>query len=59
MFADWLPAPVRLWAYRVLSTLFALELVFDLLPDVAQGKVLEALAVLGFGLAASNTPRPN
>lgn len=57
MFADWIPAKVRLWTYRVLSTLFALELVFDFVDQGAQEKFLAAAAVLGFSLAADNTPR--
>jgi hypothetical protein len=57
MFSDWIPAPVRLWTYRVLSTAFALELVFDVVADGVQQKIVEAAAVLGFSLAAVNTPR--
>lgn len=41
--------------YSVLGTVIALEGIFDLVPEGAQTKILQALAVLGFGLAASNT----
>ena len=57
MLADWLPPTVRLWVYRILSTAFALELIFDVVPAGAQTKLVEAAAVLGFALAAGNTPR--
>lgn len=57
MFADWIPAPVRLWTYRVLTTLFGLELVFDIVDAGVQEKLVAAAGVLGFSLAAVNTPR--
>jgi len=53
--ADLLPAPVRKGIYAVLGSAVALEAVFDIVPDVLQGKILLGLAALGFGLAAGNT----
>lgn len=53
--AQSLPVKVRQAIYSVLATAIGLELVFDIVPDVWQGKVLAALAVLGFGVAVSNT----
>lgn len=53
--ADLLPAPVRKGVYAVLGSAVALEAVFDIVPDVLQGKILLGLAALGFGLAAGNT----
>lgn len=52
--AQAIPARLRQTIYSVLGTLIALEAVFDLVPDVWQGKILEALSVLGFGVAALN-----
>lgn len=57
MLADLLPAKVRYYVYLTLTTLLGLELVFDVLDDGAQQKIIEAAAVLGFVLAAGNTPR--
>ncbi len=53
--ADFLPASVRKAIYSVLGTGVALEAIFDVIPDIAEGKVLQALTVLGFGLAVSKT----
>jgi hypothetical protein len=55
MLRDLIPAKYRKAVYSVLGTVIALEGIFDLVPEGAQTKILEALAVLGFGLAASNT----
>ena len=55
--ADYLPARARAVIYVVLGTAIALEAVWDLVPQVLEGKVLATLSVLGFGLAASQTPR--
>lgn len=52
--AQALPEKVRLTIYSVLGTLIGLEAVFDVVPDLLEGKLLKALAVLGFGVAASN-----
>lgn len=53
--ADFLPAPVRKTIYTALGTVVALEAIFDVIPDVLEGKALQALTVLGFGLAVSKT----
>jgi len=53
--ADFLPASVRKTIYSVLGTAVALEAIFDVIPDVLEGKALQALTVLGFGLAVTKT----
>lgn len=57
MIADLLPATVRRYVYLTLTTLLGLELVFDVIDPGWQSKLIEAAAVLGFVLAAGNTPR--
>ena len=52
--AQSIPSSVRQAIYSVLATLIALEAIFDIVPDVWEGKVLSALAVLGFGVAVGN-----
>lgn len=52
--AQAIPAVWRQGIYSVLATLIALEAIFDVVPDVWEGKVLAALAVLGFGVAVGN-----
>ena len=54
--AQFIPAPVRKVVYTVLGTLFTLEAIFDVIPDVLEGTLLQALAALGFVVAVSNTP---
>lgn len=54
--ADILPPRVRQAIYVVLGVAVPLEGIWDLLPDVWEGKVLATVAALGFGLAAVNTP---
>ena len=53
--ATYVPAKYRQIIYTVLGTVIALEAIFDLVPDMWEGKALQALAVLGFGMAVSNT----
>lgn len=53
--ASYLPAKVRKALYLFLTTAFLLETVWDLIPDVAEGKLLKSLGFLGFGMAAANT----
>ena len=53
--AQSIPVGVRQAIYSILGTLVALEAIFDVVPDVWEGKVLSALAVLGFGVALGNT----
>ncbi len=53
--ADLFTAPVRKAIYLGLTTLYGLELVWDFVSPVWEGKLLATLGVLGFGLAAVNT----
>lgn len=56
--AQAIPAKWRAGIYSVLATLVALEAIFDVVPDVWEGKILSALTVLGFGIAVGNvTPK--
>jgi hypothetical protein len=55
MLAEYIPAKVRKVIYSVLGTAVGLEAIFDIVPDVLEGKLLAALVVLGFGLALKNT----
>lgn len=57
MLRDLIPARARQIVYTILGTLTALEAIFDVIPDGAQAKVLAALTVCGFGIAAGNTPK--
>lgn len=52
--AQAIPAKVRTVAYSVIGTAVALEAIFDVVPDILEGKLLKALTVLGFGVAAAN-----
>jgi hypothetical protein len=52
--AQSIPARVRQTIYTVLATAVALEAIFDVVPDVWEGKILSALTVLGFGVALGN-----
>ncbi len=52
--AEYIPAKARAVIYVVLGTAILLEAVWDLLPSVLEGKVLQTASVLGFGLAAAN-----
>lgn len=56
--AQSIPAKARTFIYSVLGTLIGLEAIFDVVPDVLQGKLLAALSVLGFGVAAANVQKP-
>ena len=53
--AQSIPVRWRQAIYSVLGTLVALEAIFDLVDDNWEGKILSALAVLGFGVAFGNT----
>lgn len=50
-----LPPKVRRIIYSVLATLYLWELIFDVIPDGAQTRIVNALAVAGFGIAAKHT----
>ena len=55
--AQSIPANVRAAVYSILATLVALEAIFDIVPDVWEGKILSALTVLGFGVAVGNVSK--
>lgn len=55
MIANLLPASVRRVVYVTLGAATAVEAIWDVVPDVLEGKVLATLTALGFGLAAANT----
>jgi len=52
--AQAIPTAVRQVVYSVLGTLLALEVIWDVVPDVLEGKLLASLGALGFGVAALN-----
>lgn len=54
--ANYLPARVRAVIYSIIGAAVALEAVWDLVPEPIEGKVLQTLTVLGFGLAITQTP---
>jgi hypothetical protein len=54
---DLIPAKYRKLIYSLLATGYALELIFDVIPEGTQTKLIQALAVLGFTLAAGNTDK--
>jgi hypothetical protein len=54
---DIVPARYRKAIYAALSAAYALELIFDVVPEGTQTKLIQALAVLGFTLAAGNTAK--
>ena len=55
MLQDLIPARARKVIYTLLATAYSLELIFDLVDDGLQSKLIQAAAVLGFTLAAGNT----
>jgi hypothetical protein len=56
--AQSIPTRWRTAIYSVLGTLVGLEAIFDLVPDVWEGKILSTLVVLGFGTAVLNVSDP-
>lgn len=58
MLADLLPARVRKAIYLTLASAYGLEAVWDFVPEGLEGRILLSLGVLGFSLAAANTPKP-
>jgi hypothetical protein len=52
--AQAIPAKWRTAIYSILGTLVGLEAIFDVVPDVWEGKILSALVVLGFSTAVLN-----
>ena len=57
MLRDIVPARYRRAIYTALSAAYALELIFDVVPEGTQTQLIQALAVLGFTLAAGNTDK--
>ena len=55
--AQAIPAKYRTAIYSVLATAVGLEAIFDIVPDVWEGKILAALVVLGFGVAVGNVTK--
>jgi ABC-type phosphate transport system permease subunit len=55
--AQSIPAKYRTAIYSILGTLVGLEAIFDVVPDVWEGKILAALVVLGFGVAVGNVSK--
>ena len=55
MIADYLPATARKVIYSAIGLAVALEAIWDAVPDPLEGKVLQTVAALGFGLALSQT----
>jgi len=55
--AQAIPAKWRTAVYSTLATLVGLEAIFDVVPDVWEGKILAALVVLGFGVAVGNVTK--
>jgi hypothetical protein len=55
MIGNLLPPRVRRAIYIALTTLLALEVVWDVVPAALEGRLLQSAAALGFVLAASNT----
>lgn len=53
--ASFIPAAGRAAIYTLIGAAVALEAVWDLVPEVLEGKVLKSFTVLGFGLAVANT----
>jgi hypothetical protein len=57
--SDLIPVRYRKRVYEVLAALYALELVFDVVPQGWQDKFVAGAAVFGFSLARFNTtPKP-
>jgi len=52
--AQSIPSKARSVIYSVLLTIQGLELIWDLIPDVLEGRVLATVSFLGFGLAVAN-----
>jgi len=53
--ASYIPYRIRGVIYSLLATAILLELIWNLVPDVIDGKVQATINVLGFGMAALNT----
>lgn len=53
--ASIIPTKIRTAIYSILASMTLLELIWDVVPDPIEGKVLATLNVLGFSMAALNT----
>lgn len=53
--ASYIPAKLRGAIYSILGLAIAAEAIWDVVPEVLEGKVLKTLTVAGFGLALTNT----
>lgn len=53
--AQLIPTKVRATLYLVIGTAVALEAIWDVVPEVLEGKVLKTVTALGFGVALGNT----
>lgn len=53
--ASYIPAKARGVVYAVIGLANGLELIWDVIPEPLEGKVLKTVTLLGFGLALSNT----
>lgn len=48
---NFIPRKFRRFIYSALTTLYGLELIFDVLPASAENKAVAAVTFLGFGMA--------
>lgn len=53
--ASYIPTRIRAVVYTVLGLAIALEAIWDVIPDAFDGRILQTVSVLGFGLALGNT----
>jgi len=53
--ASYIPTRIRAVIYSVLALTIALEAIWNVIPDAFDGRVLQTVSVLGFGLALGNT----
>lgn len=56
-FAQAIPVRFRQVTYSALALAVMLEVIWDVVPDVLEGKLLATLSALGFGLALGNTAK--
>jgi len=54
MIRDLIPAAYRKVIYTILGFAFAVEAVFDLIPQGVESRIAAVLALAGFTLAAGN-----
>jgi len=55
--AQAIPSKVRTFIYSALLTIQGLELIWDLIPDAFEGRVLATVSFLGFGVAVANVSK--